>query len=111
MNQINPMTGWNEFTKEMNEFTTRNLEIMNKYYRTAIEQNDGNIAKNVETYFGFLNTNINYLNTLWTSYARDHKDVREKYTENMNTLITNVTKIYRDTVEKATETTTKSNKA
>ena len=96
------MNYYNDFMKEMNELNTRNLEMVNKFWKAAIEQNDENIEKNIGSYFGYLNTNINYLNTIWNSSIKNNAELRKTYTENMNNLQQNFTKIYKETTEKMT---------
>jgi len=98
----NMINYYNDFMKEMNELNTKNLEMMNKFWKAAIEQNDENIEKNITSYFGYLNTNINYLNTIWNSSVKNNQELRKTYTENMNTLHQNFTKIYKETAEKIT---------
>ncbi|HNY11610.1 MAG TPA: hypothetical protein PKK26_08480 [Candidatus Wallbacteria bacterium] len=93
---INPTANWNEFAKEFNELTTKNLEMINKFWKTNVEQSNEHIVKNTEQYFNHLNGNINYLNTMWKSYIQGKSEMQKLYTERMETLKENVTKTYRD---------------
>lgn len=104
-NQIN--TNWNEFTKEMTEFSNKNLEVINKFWKTAIEQNQDIVAKNMETYFNYLNGSVNHLNTMWNTYSKESDEFRKAYAERMDTMYKNFTTIYRETIEKATTPQTK----
>lgn len=97
----NMMNGFNDFMKEMNELTNKNLEMMNKFWKTSIEQNDGNVEKNIQSYFQYLNTNIDYLNTIWNSNVKTNNELRNTYNENMKNLYDHFTKVYRETIEKA----------
>jgi len=94
------MNYYNDFMKEMNELNIKNLEMINKFWKSAIEQNDENIEKNIGSYFGYLNANIDYLNTVWNSSVKNNAELRKAYTENMNNLQQNFTRIYKETTEK-----------
>jgi len=107
MNQINPMNYWNDFAKEMNELTTRNLEVMNKFWGATSGQNDEILSKNMETYFNYLNTNVNYLNTLWQTHSKNNVEFRETFRQNMEETYSKFVKIAREISQAQTQSQTK----
>lgn len=92
---MNP-ANWNELAKDFNEMTNRNLEMINKFWKTSVEQQNEFLVKNTEQYFNHLNTNINYLNTMWKNSVAGRADLQKIYAEKMETLKDNMTKAYRE---------------
>jgi len=96
MDQMNK--NWNDFTKEMNEFNTKNLEVMDKFWKAAMEQNQEVVAKNIENYFTYLNGSVNYLNTMYKNFATESDEFKKLYSEKIDGMYKNFTKIYTETV-------------
>ncbi len=96
----NMMNFYRDFMKEMTEINAKNLEMMNKFWKAAIEQNDENIEKNISSYFGYLNGNISHLNSIWNSSIKNNAELRKIYTENMNSLYENFARVYKETTGK-----------
>lgn len=99
MTTTNPVTYWNELTKDFNELTTKNLDMMNKFWKSAGEQNEEIIAKNMDNYFNYLNTNIAYLNTIWNNNRNTGREFRETFRGQMEEINSQIMKIYRETAK------------
>ncbi|HOT74344.1 MAG TPA: hypothetical protein PK467_01045 [Candidatus Wallbacteria bacterium] len=97
MTTPNAMNYWAELTKDFSELTTKNLEMMNKFWKTSGEQNEEIIAKNMENYFNYLNTNIDYLNTIWKNNQNSGKEFRETFRGQMEDINSQIMKVYRET--------------
>jgi len=94
---------WNEFGKDMSELATKNLEIMNKFFKTATGRNDEVISKNMDSYFDYLNANIDCLNTIWMNNKKSGDEFRETFRAQTGELYSRFTKIYRETAQAATQ--------
>jgi hypothetical protein len=102
---MNSMNQWNEFAKEMNDFITRNYEVTTKFWKTAFEQNQPLVTKNIETYFTHMNQNVALINNLWTNCVKHKEDVQTVYTEHMKELYNNFQTLYNETVKPYTTET------
>jgi len=103
------MKQWNAFAKDLYEMVEKNLELMEKFARIAVEQNEKAAAKNIEAYFNLVEQNVATLNTMWKDSCKNREELRNVYIENMKNLYKGFTKVYKETVEKTTEGMTAKN--
>lgn len=96
---MNNLESMREFTKDMNDFTVKNFEIANKYWKAAIEQNQECLLANTKNYFGHVGTNLNYTLTLWNNYVKGREEMSKLFAENLDRTLNNFKKLYEETVE------------
>jgi len=96
------MNNWTEFAKDFNEMVGKNFEVMSKYCKATIDQNETVAKTTMDNYFNYLQTNVNYMRDLWETSIKDREDLRVLYNENMKKVYDNMTKVYNDTVTKFT---------
>ncbi len=103
MNTPNTMNYWAELTKDFSEITRKNLEMVTKFSKTSGERSDEIIAKNMDNYFNYLNTNIGYLNTIWTNNQNAGKEFRETFRGQLDEAYSKFMDIYREAAKNMTQ--------
>lgn len=97
------MNQWNDFSKDLYEMVEKNMELMEKFGKMAVEQNEKHAAKNVEAYFNLVEQNVGTLSQMWKESCKNREELREVYTANMKKVYKSMTKVYNETVEQMTE--------
>lgn len=96
------MNNWTEFAKDFNEMVGKNFEVMNKYCKATIEQNETVTRTAMDNYFNYFQNNVTYMKDLWETSIKDREELRGLYNENMKKVYDNFTNIYNETVTKYT---------
>jgi len=99
----------NDLAKSYNEYAIKNLEMVNKFYKLTIEENQQYVLNNSQTFFTQISANLNYLMTAYNSYIKDRETLNKAYMDNMDKLYKNFQKVYADVCEK-TAASVKDNK-
>lgn len=92
----------NELAKSYNEYAIKNLEMVNKFYKLTIEENQQYILNNSQNLFTQISSNMNYLMNTYNTCIKDRETLNKAYIENMDKLYQNFQKTYRDVCEKTT---------
>lgn len=93
------MNKWMDFTNEYSQFIKGNFEVMNKFWKASMGQNDEYTKKNMEIFFDHMNRNVEFMQDLWASTVSTNDELKQAFRSNIENFNNRYQKIYEESVK------------